>query len=80
MVISIEKAVYRGDYKIEFLFSDGVRKIIDFEKFLRNSRNPMSTKYLNKDLFGSFTIEYGDISWNDFELCFPIWDIYEGRI
>ena len=80
MVISIEKAQYRGDYKIEFLFSDGTRRVVDFESFLRNSKNPMSTKYLDKELFGTFTIEYGDISWNDFELCFPIWDLYEGRI
>lgn len=80
MVISIEKAVYCDDYKIEFLFSDGTRKIIDFEKFLKSSKNPMSSKYLDKNLFGSFDIKYGDLSWNDFELCFPIWDLYEGRI
>jgi hypothetical protein len=80
MVISIEKAQYRGDYKIEFLFSDGTSRVVDFESFLRKSKNPMSTKYLDKELFGSFTIEYGDITWNDFELCFPIWDLYEGRI
>jgi hypothetical protein len=80
MVISIEKAVYCGDYKIEFIFSDGIRKIIDFEKFLKNSKNPMSSKYLDRNLFGSFTLEYGDISWNNFELCFPIWVLYEGRI
>jgi len=80
MVISIEKAVYRDEYKIELLFSDGTRKVIDFESFLRNSKNPMSSKYLDRNLFGSFTIEYGDISWNNFELCFPIWDLYEGRI
>jgi len=80
MVISIEKAMYRGDYRIEFLFSDGVRRVVDFEFFLKNSRNPMSLKYLDKELFGSFKIEYGDITWNDFELCFPIWDLYEGHI
>ena len=80
MVISIQKVVYKGDYKINFLFSDGVERTIDFESFLKNSKNPMTSKYLNKELFKSFSIEYGDIIWNDYELCFPIWDLHNGKI
>jgi hypothetical protein len=80
MVISIEKASYKNDYRIEFLFSDGTRKIIDFENFLTQSKNPMTTKYLDKKKFRSFSVEFGDIVWNDYELCFPIWDLYEGKI
>ena len=80
MVISIQKVVYKGDYKINFLFSDGVERTIDFESFLKNSKNPMTSKYLNKELFKSFSIEYGDIIWNDYELCFPIWDLHNGEI
>ena len=80
MVISIQKAEYRGDYRIYFEFSDGVEKEVDFENFLSSAKNPMTKKYLNKELFGSFSIEYGDIIWNDYEMCFPIWDIHEGNI
>lgn len=80
MVISIEKAEYKGDYKVYFLFSDGIEKIIDFHDFLQNAKNPMTKKYQDKNIFQSFTIEYGDISWNDFEMCFPIWDLHEGKI
>ena len=80
MVISIQEVVYKGDYKIKFLFSDGVERTIDFESFLKNSKNPMTNKYLNKELFKSFSIEYGDIIWNDYELCFPIWDLHNGKI
>lgn len=80
MVIAIQNAEYRGDYKIHFQFSDGVVQIIDFGDFLRNARNPMTRKYLDKKLFQSFTMEHGDIMWNDFEMCFPIWDLHEGKI
>ena len=80
MVVSIEKAEYLGDYKINFIFSDGVSQEINFEQFLNQSKNPMTKKYLNKDLFGSFSIEYGDIVWNDYEMCFPIWNLHEGEI
>jgi hypothetical protein len=80
MVISIEKAFYLGDYKIRFIFSDGVENIVDFAGFLKSSRNPMTKKYLDLELFKNFKIELGDIIWNDYEMCFPIWDLYEGKI
>ena len=80
MVISIQKAEYQGDYKISFSFSDGIKKTIDFSHFLLNASNPMTRKYIDKNLFQSYSIEYGDISWNDFEMCFPIWDLHEGNI
>jgi hypothetical protein len=80
MVISITKAEYLGDYKINFSFSDGIERLIDFSHFLTNSKNPMTRKYLNKQLFKNYSINYGDIIWNDYELCFPIWDLHEGEI
>ena len=80
MVISIMNAQYIQDYKIKFLFSDGIERTIDFSEFLENAKNPMTLKYLNKELFENFTIEYGDIIWNDYEMCFPIWNLHEGRI
>ena len=80
MVISINKAEYVGDYKIKFLFSDGNERLIDFSNFLNNAKNPMTRKYLDKNLFKKFSIDYGDIIWNDYEMCFPIWDLHEGKI
>lgn len=80
MVVSIEKAQYIVDYKIRFDFSDGISQTIDFESFLKASRNPMTKKYLDLDKFKGFEIEYGDVVWNDYEMCFPIWDLHEGKI
>jgi hypothetical protein len=80
MVIEIENANYMGDYTLEINFSDGSTQRIDFEKFLMSSKNPMTKKFMDKELFKNFKIEYGDLIWNDFELCFPIWDLYKGKI
>lgn len=80
MVISIKEAKYIEGYKIKFSFSDGIEKLVDFENFLTNAKNPMTQKYLDKVCFRDFSLSHGDIQWNDYELCFPIWDIYEGRI
>jgi hypothetical protein len=80
MVISINSAEYLGNYRIKLFFSDGMEKEVDFGDFLKNAKNQMARKYLDKKLFSQFKIEYGDIIWNDYELCFPIWDLYEGKI
>ena len=80
MVISIDKAELVGEYKINFLFSDGVERLIDFSVFLNNAKNPMTRKFLDKQMFKGYSIEYGDIIWNDYEMCFPIWDLHEGII
>ena len=80
MVISIIRADYIGEYTIKFVFSDKIEKSIDFSDFLNNAKNNMTKKYLDKNLFKDYTIKYGDISWNEYEMCFPIWDLHEGNI
>jgi hypothetical protein len=80
MVISICQADYVGEYKINFLFSDGIERVIDFSGFLNNAKNPMTRKYLDKKLFKNYKIVYGDIIWNDYEMCFPIWNLHEGHL
>ena len=80
MVIEINKAKYLGDYKIKFEFSDNEVRVIDFSIFLKSSKNPMTKKFLDQTAFKSFKLEHGDIIWNDYEMCFPIWDLHEGNI
>ena len=80
MIVSIQKAEYLGEYRINFQFSDGIEKTIDFGEFIKKAKNPMTKKYQDKQLFQSYSIQYGDIIWNDYEMCFPIWDLHEGQI
>ncbi|MBF0377415.1 MAG: DUF2442 domain-containing protein [Desulfamplus sp.] len=80
MVVNIEYAEYVESYKLNLRFSDGTERTVDFSGFLSSSLNPMIKKYLNTKKFREFTVEYGDLFWNDYDLCFPIADLYEGRI
>lgn len=80
MVIEVNKADYLENYKIRFEFSDGSVQTIDFSDFLKSAKNPMTKKYLDKKEFQNFKIEFGDIVWNDYEMCFPIWDLHEGTL
>ena len=78
--IAVAQAEYLGKYEIRFTFSDHTVQTIDFGGFLNRSMNPMTRKFLDKKLFKSFKIEFGDVVWNDYELCFPIQDLYEGNV
>jgi len=79
-VIDIIRVERVSDYKLKLSFSDGAERVIDFEPFLRRSRNPMIRAYLDPQKFASFTLEYGNLMWDDYGLCFPIADLYENNI
>jgi hypothetical protein len=75
MVVAIEKAEYKGDYIINLQFSDGFERILILGDFCKKQRI-----MTDKNSFSSFTIDYGDLMWNDYEMCFPVWDLHEGKI
>ena len=79
-VIEIVTANYTSGYKIKLNFKDGSEREVDFEPFLTKAQNPMITKYKDLEEFKKFYLEYGDLVWNDYELCFPIINLYEGKI
>jgi len=78
--IEIMQVNYLEKYTLQVYFSDNTLQIIDFELFLIQNRNPLTRKYLNIQNFKTYRIEYGDLVWGDYELCFPIWDLHEGKI
>jgi hypothetical protein len=79
-VIDIVGAQQVSDYKLRLTFNDGKERLVDFEPFLRSSRNPMIRAYLEPSNFGNFRVEYGDLIWDDYGLCFPTASLYENRI
>ena len=79
-VITIISAEYIGEYKIKLSFNDNTIQVVDFFTFLNSSLNPLIRKYLDKQEFGKYKIDNGDLEWNDFDLCFPIADLYENNI
>jgi hypothetical protein len=79
-IVDIKNVVYIDDYRLKIRFNDDTERIVDFGNFLNNSLNPMIRKYLDIKKFKEFTVEYGDLLWNDYDLCFPIADLYENKI
>ncbi len=79
-VIELVRARIKSNYKIKIDFSDGTSRILDFYPFLESSGNPLIRAFLDSKRFAEFVIRDGDLMWGDYEMCFPIADMYEGRI
>ena len=77
--IFVKKVTHLDNYRLRIEFSDGHSSTVDFESFLKNAQNPSISKYLDPELFSQYEIEEGDLQWNDYELCFPVEDLYENK-
>lgn len=79
-VVRIESAEYVPPYKLRLRFDDGHESLVDFAPFLSGSRHPAIQAYHDRKRFRKFTVENGFLHWNDFDLVFPMVDLYEGKI
>lgn len=78
--LKIDSAKYLSDFAIRVHFNDGVDRLIDFKPFLSKSHHPSIKKYLDENRFSDFTLSDGNLNWNDYDLIFPVWDLYQGKI
>ncbi len=79
-LLKIDSAKYLSDYAIRIKFSDGNEKLVDFKPFLSKSLHPSIKKYLDENKFSDFSLTDGNLNWNDYDLIFPISDLYNGQI
>lgn len=78
--IKVTKAQFIGDFAIRVFFNDDSQKLIDFKPFLEKSQHPEIRKYLDESKFREFQIVDGNLNWNDYDLIFPVWELYNGKI
>jgi hypothetical protein len=80
MYLRVKEARYVPRHRVAIKFNDGTHRVVDFGPFLKQARNPMFTKYRRAKEFKSFHIQDGDLMWGDYEMMFPIMDLYQGSI
>jgi Protein of unknown function (DUF2442) len=78
--LEITAAEYVPRYKIALRFVDATRRTVDFGPFLTKAHNPDTTDYQDLEKFKTFRLEDGDLMWGDFQMIFPITDLYKGEI
>ncbi len=78
--LRIDSAKYLSDYVIRIKFSDGKERLVDFKPFLIKSLHPSIKKYLDENKFSNFSLIDGNLNWNDYDLIFPLSDLYNGQL
>ncbi len=79
-VVQIKAVRHVSAYRLGIRFDDGHESTVDFGPFLKASPHPAIRAYLDAERFKSFTLEDGMLHWNDFDLVFPMAELYEGCI
>jgi hypothetical protein len=75
--IEITDAKFASNFTLALTFSDGKKHCVDFASFLKTSQHPEVQKYLNPKQFKRYSIWNGDLMWGDFDLIFPVADLYQ---
>ena len=78
--LEVTEAKYVSGYNLLLTFNDGAVRVVDFGPFLAKARNPDTTDYRDLKRFKSFRIKDGDLVWGDYQMIFPIMDLYHGTI
>jgi len=78
--LEVIEAKYVSGYKLRLTFNDSVVRVVDFGPFLAKARNPDTTDFRDLKKFKSFHIQDGDLMWGDYQMIFPIMDLYRGSI
>ena len=78
--INIISATQTGEYRIRLVFDDNTVQEVDFKPFLTRSHHPDIRAYLEPVRFADFRVAYGELVWGDYDLCFPIIDLYRNTI
>lgn len=78
--INIVSATPAGEYAITIQFDDKTVQTVDFGPFLKRSHHPDVRAYLQPERFSSFHITYGELVWGDYDMCFPVIDLYRNSI
>jgi hypothetical protein len=78
--LKIIEAKYLSDFVIRISFNDSTEMLVDFKPFLQKSNHPSIKKYLDESKFSEYNIVDGNLNWNDYDMIFPIWDLYQGKI
>ena len=79
--IAVSNATYIDEYKIEVIFNDNKKNVVDFGAFLSTHSHPQYNKYKKTENFKKFKIENGNIVWGkDWDMIFPVYELYKGKI
>ena len=76
----VKSATHLKSHILDIEFSDGVHRIVDFAPFIFSIRHPDYERYKSESGFLGFTIEDGNLNWDDYTMIFPVEDLYSDNL
>lgn len=78
--LNITDAILMDAYRVALTFDDGKKQTVDFKPFLTSTHHSSVRAYLDSDRFAQFELRHGELVWGDYDLCFPIMDLYNNKL
>ncbi|MDB5235612.1 MAG: hypothetical protein JWR44_2605 [Hymenobacter sp.] len=78
--LAVVAAEIAGAYKLILTFATGECQEVDFGPFLHRATHPAIQAYLDENRFHQFAIVNGNVNWNDYDLIFPVAQLYAGKV
>ena len=79
-LLTITSVNLTSPYTLTLIFATGEQRVVDFELFLRQSHHPDIRAYLDPLLFQQFKLVDGNVNWNNYDLIFPVADLYHDTV
>ena len=77
--MKVLSAKYIDDYKVEIIFDDKKKNIINFLPAIKS--NPVCKKYLDISKFKKFKVDQGNIVWgNNWDMIFTLDRLYNNTL
>ena len=77
--MKVLSAKYIDDYKVEIIFDDKKKNIINFLPAIKS--NPVCKKYLDISKFKKFKVDQGNIVWgNNWDMIFTLDSLYNNTL
>jgi len=79
-VLEIIQVEHVSGHRLRLTFNEGTVREVDFGPFLRKANHPDLARYRQMSKFKAFRLHHGELMWGDYEMIFPVADLYAGRI
>ena len=79
-VLAVAAAEVVAPHTLRIAFTTGEHRTVDFGPFLHRAEHPAIRAYLQEERFRQFAIVNGNVNWNDYDLIFPVIELYAAGV
>ncbi|WP_461534737.1 DUF2442 domain-containing protein [Spongorhabdus nitratireducens] len=78
--VTISAVRHIKGHVLALTFSDGHIQPVDFAPFIFSSGHPVIEAYQDMGRFLGYKLIDGNLNWDDYNMIFPVTDLYKGKL